>query len=369
MAFVKETCSWQVDFPSSASQFLPRLTFAFRRRRDGRREDSQDLTSGLLRCPRDANAFLAFFCLSLVEQRHFPMRAAATFFLLFTSNATAFLAAPRSNNGRLLSFSQLASSATGEILQFAKPEKVVRPDLPTLYVYDHCPFCVRVRAAFGMKNIKHNLVFMANDDVQTPTKMVGKKISPILKWDEGGVCMPESMDIVNLVDGDERFGPTGMIKPATGREDLKAWQKSVRDLLRGLQRPRYVATGLMPEFATLDGRLAFVQNHQLVGYSKDEWKNGDMPLDTKLQIYAEAMEKDPAGDIEEVNRKLVELSDIVCSEYHCSPGGVSLDDIDLFARLRSITIVKDIVWPAKLRAYMDNMSELTDIPLYDAMAI
>ena len=52
-------------------------------------------------------------------------------------------------------------------------------ELPTLFVYDHCPFCVRVRVALGLKNIKHNLHFMANDDVATPTALVGKKIAPI----------------------------------------------------------------------------------------------------------------------------------------------------------------------------------------------
>ena len=261
------------------------------------------------------------------------------------------------------------STTAPEEITFVKPERVIRDELPILYVYDHCPFCVRVRAAFGLKNIKHNLHFLANDDVKTPTALVGKKISPILEWKEANVCMPESMDIVQLIDSDDRLGPTSMIKPKTGREDLKAWQSSVQDLLRGLQRPRYVATGLIPEFQQLDGRHAFIKNHQLVGYSKDEWKKGDMPLEEKLKLYAEAMARDPASDIEEVNRKLVELDDMIYSVHHCSPGGVSLDDIDLFARLRSITIIRDVDWPTKLRTYMDNMSELADIPLYDAMAL
>jgi glutaredoxin 2 len=265
--------------------------------------------------------------------------------------------------------STMAMSSTAEAVKFEKPPRVVRDELPVLYVYDHCPFCVRVRAAFGLKNIKHNLYFLANDDVKTPTKLVGKKISPIFVWPEANVCMPESMDIVNLVDGDARLGPTGLIKPATGRSDLKAWQESVKDLLRGLQRPRYVATGLLPEFQQLDGRHAFIKNHEMPGYSKDEWKKGQMTMEDKLQVYADFMAKDPAADIEELNRKLVELDDIIFSEYHCSPGGVSLDDIDLFARLRSITIIRDVDWPAKLRSYMNYLSELADIPLYDDMAL
>ena len=33
-----------------------------------------------------------------------------------------------------------------------------------LYVYDHCPFCVRGRMIFGLKNLPVELVVLANDD-------------------------------------------------------------------------------------------------------------------------------------------------------------------------------------------------------------
>ncbi|GAX20106.1 glutaredoxin 2 [Fistulifera solaris] len=259
------------------------------------------------------------------------------------------------------------TATVAETVPFSKPERVIPEVLPNVYVYDHCPFCVRVRFALGVKNIKHNIRFMANDDVPTPTALVGKKIAPIFEWPSADICMAESLDIISLVDSDERFGPTGVILPATDRADIKAWQKSVQGLLRILQRPRYVATGLLPEFQQLDGRQAFIMNHPLPPYEKAEWK--EMGAEERLSIYAETMAKDPADEIEELNRKLVELDDIIFSQYHCSPGGLSYDDIDLFARLRSITIIKDVIWPSKLRAYMDVMSELGDIPLYDEMAL
>lgn len=63
--------------------------------------------------------------------------------------------------------------------RFQQGERVIREKLPILYVYDHCPFCVRVRLAFGLKNVKHNVDFMTNDDIPTPTALVGKKIAPI----------------------------------------------------------------------------------------------------------------------------------------------------------------------------------------------
>ena len=47
----------------------------------------------------------------------------------------------------------------------------------------------------------------------------------------------------------------------------------------------------------------------------------------------------------------------------------TLDDIDIFSRLRSLTLIKGIKWPDKLGNYMKNLSKQGDIPLYDCMAI
>lgn len=262
-----------------------------------------------------------------------------------------------------------------EVSPFVQGPRIIRDELPVVFVYDHCPFCVRVRLALGVKNVKHNVHFLANDDIPTPTKLIGKKIAPIFSIPEDDFIMGESLDIIEKVDSDERFGATGQILPATGRKDIKAWQKSVQTLLRTLQRPRYVATGLLPEFQQIDGRHAFIKNHQLPPYEKPEWKgdgtdeNPGMEMDEKLKLYAEAMSMDPTPLIEDLNAKLVELDDLIFSEHHCSEVGLSMDDIDLWARLRSITIVKGVQWPTKLRLYMDNLSALGDVPLYDEMAL
>eukprot|EP00559_Dactyliosolen_fragilissimus_P002897 CAMPEP_0184861478 /NCGR_PEP_ID=MMETSP0580-20130426/6160_1 /TAXON_ID=1118495 /ORGANISM="Dactyliosolen fragilissimus" /LENGTH=311 /DNA_ID=CAMNT_0027358995 /DNA_START=133 /DNA_END=1068 /DNA_ORIENTATION=- len=267
------------------------------------------------------------------------------------------------------------SASTTEASPFVQGPRIIRDELPIVYVYDHCPFCVRVRLALGVKNVKHTVNFLANDDIPTPTKLIGKKIAPIFAIPEDDFIMGESLDIIEKIDCDERFGATGQILPFTGRKDLKAWQKSVQVLLRTLQRPRYVATGLMPEFQQIDGRHAFIKNHQLPPYEKSEWKgdgtdeNPGMPMDEKLKLYAEAMAKDPTPLLEDLNAKLFELDDMVYSEYHCSEGGFSMDDVDLWSRLRSITIIKGVNWPTKLGAYMDNLSALGDVPLYDEMAL
>ena len=77
-----------------------------------------------------------------------------------------------------LSSSALRLSST-ETASYVQGPKVVMDQLPIVYVYDHCPFCVRVRLALGIKNVKHLVQFMANDDIPTPTNLLGKKIAPI----------------------------------------------------------------------------------------------------------------------------------------------------------------------------------------------
>ena len=54
-----------------------------------------------------------------------------------------------------------------------------------LYVYDHCPYCVKARMIFGFKQIPFELITLADDDIKTPTSMIGVKMTPILEKDSG----------------------------------------------------------------------------------------------------------------------------------------------------------------------------------------
>jgi GrxB family glutaredoxin len=241
--------------------------------------------------------------------------------------------------------------------------KVILSPLPKLLVYDHCPFCVRVRLAFGIKKIKHELYFLANDDVNTPTSLVGKKIAPIFTNPEG-ISMPESLDIIAKVDSDPKYGPTNFFRPLSGRSDLKKWQASVADANRILQRPRYMRVPL-PEFHQEDGRDAFVKNHPVPPFEKEAWKS--FSNEDQWKYFEKAYEAS-FKLIDETNKSLLELEELVFSSKYCTEGGLSLDDIDLWSRLRSLTLVKGIIWPSKLREYMNYFSKLGDIPLYDSMA-
>lgn len=54
-----------------------------------------------------------------------------------------------------------------------------------LYVYDHCPFCVKARMIFGIKNIPVEIITLLNDDETIPIQLIGKKMLPILQLEDG----------------------------------------------------------------------------------------------------------------------------------------------------------------------------------------
>lgn len=245
--------------------------------------------------------------------------------------------------------------------------RVIEDPLPNVYVYDHCPFCVRVRVALGVKNIKHNLVFLANDDIPTPTALVGKKVAPILEMPGDKMVMGESLDIVAYFESNQdRFGPS-VIKPASDRKDIKAWQKKLQTTMRCLTRPRYMKTCL-PEFMQQDGKDAFVKNHQMPPYEKDEWKKGDMSMEEKWSKYEEALEK-TADHLPALNEALKELEDLIHCDECCTEGGFSYDDVDLWSRLRSLTLIKGAEFGPKAMAYMKRYEKEADVPLYFDMQI
>lgn len=212
-----------------------------------------------------------------------------------------------------------------------------------LHVYDHCPFCVKARGIFGLKDLPFELVVMLNDDAATPERMVGRKVAPILERE--GVFTPESMDIAALVDAmaDPRVlaGPT---EPAVGR-----WIAEVSDTLYRLAMPRWAAAPL-PEFATADARAFFKRKKEaVIG-----------PFEERLA--------ETGALVEATVAHLVRLERLVRSPEAVN-GALSEDDIHLFAHLRALSIVAGVSYPPMVDAYRRRMSERTKVPLHDDIAV
>lgn len=212
-----------------------------------------------------------------------------------------------------------------------------------LYIYDHCPYCVKARMIFGLKNLPVELQVLANDDEATPIGMVGQKMVPILQKDDGSY-MPESMDIVHFMDeSDRRPLLTGTTNAA-----IAAWLRKVSDYTPRLIIPRF-ARAAFEEFASAAARDYFTR--------KKEAALGD---------FAEHLKHSP-GLIKKLNNDLQALDALIVAPNACN-GELSTDDIHLFPLLRSLSIVAGVTPPSRVAAYRDNMAKQTHITLLSSLA-
>ena len=68
----------------------------------------------------------------------------------------------------------------------------------------------------------------------------------------------------------------------------------------------------------------------------------------------------------QLNRQLDKLKPLMYSDKSVNRT-LSYDDLDIFGRLRGITIVKDLKIPPKIRRYLDHISAASDVSLYDTL--
>lgn len=212
-----------------------------------------------------------------------------------------------------------------------------------LYIYEHCPSCVKARMIFGLKNLPVELVVMLNDDEATPTRLIGQKMAPILMKEDGS-CMPESLDIVHYIDRIDREPLlTGKTNPA-----ITDWLRHINSYVNKLLIPR-VAEAPFAEFATPEARDYFK--------NKKQGTYGDF---SELREHS-------AGWIKNVNDDLRKLDKLIVKPNAVS-GELSLDDIHLFPLLRSLSLVAGIEYPSRVADYRDNMAKQTQINLLSSVA-
>ncbi len=201
-----------------------------------------------------------------------------------------------------------------------------------LYVYDHCPYCVRARMPFGLKDIPFELAFIDNDDEETPIRMIGQKMLPILE--DGDGFMGESLDIVAKLDalkGEKIFD--GEADPV-----LANWLGQWGGVVNTLVIPR-TPDPVFPEFRSESARAYFT--------AKKEATFGDFP-----------------GLIARTDEALAQMHTGLRELIPALPGvAPSINDILLFPQLRSLTIVPGLEMPAPVADYVARMSEASGVPL------
>lgn len=198
-----------------------------------------------------------------------------------------------------------------------------------LYMFEHCSLCFRVRMIAALKRLHLQETVVLDDDTDTMTGLVGKRVIPILVKDCGDPML-ESMDMVSYIDG---IGDRVLTGPE--RSAVAAWADQVVAKTAPLTMPRYPLLGL-PEFGTVAAL-----DHYHLRKRKTFGDFVELRANTRHHINAFM------PDLEELDR-LVESPTAI-------NGVLSLDDVRVLPLLRSAAIVKGLRFPHKVRAYFKSM--------------
>lgn len=249
------------------------------------------------------------------------------------------------------SFTKLAATTAVVIPYLLKRNFASNQKKMVLHLYDHCPFCIRVELVLGWNNIKYERNLYGYGDIEGPTKIIGKKMLPVLEYyDEKGKkqYLGESLDIIKLLTKNN----PGQYKDFSGRKDLKEWKKEkYKPLERILLRPRVLEIGLYDFESEADK-----------AYAMNKYQKQGFDYDVARQKSSES--------IKQMEKVLQEFASLLKGPHAINAGkDYDYDDINYLPMLRNLTCVKGLKWPAKVRAYVDAGTEKAEVAQYRLRAV
>ena len=215
-----------------------------------------------------------------------------------------------------------------------------------LYVYDHCPFCTRARMAAALRGVATELVYLPNDDEDTPIRLIGAKQLPILQKEDGS-HMGESLDIVRYFYRQDSSALDEAVRP-----EIQAWVEAFGDWGYRLIMPRDVQLGL-PEFAA----------ESSVAYFKAK-------KEAFLEASFEQLLQETRRYLAQAQEALRVLDDLIVPNADYVNGKhLSMEDILVFPLLRNLSMVKGAAYPDNVAHYVRAMSQAAKIPLFFDRAV
>lgn len=214
-----------------------------------------------------------------------------------------------------------------------------------LFVFDHCPFCIKAMMVAGLKKAEIELVYLQNHDVDARIEKVGANLVPILQKEDGSY-MAESLDIVAYIDA---LDGQPQLTAARHNDSIAEWSAQSRPFSSRLLFPRWMMIEL-PEFQCQEAKDWFTKNK--CAMIEQDFDDAFAKSDEYLA---------------ELNASFAMLNWLVLpSERH---NQLSYDDVNLFPSLRNQTVIKGIQFPVRVRQYIDEIAALTGSTLYDDVAV
>lgn len=199
-----------------------------------------------------------------------------------------------------------------------------------LYHYVHCPFCVRVRMALGHLKLSYKSIVLPYDDEETPLKLTGVKMLPILERDE--IVMNESLDIIQFLDENNSLQADLLNDPKT-KEDVENLLTAIGSEVHSLAMPYWIYT------------KEFNDTSRVYFQSKKEKKRGP---------FAELMKR-KAEFIENLNSILESLEGKIAPFYQGSQN-LTILDIMIASHLWGMYVVPEFQFSPAMHEYLQRVA-------------
>jgi glutaredoxin 2 len=207
-----------------------------------------------------------------------------------------------------------------------------------LYHYVHCPFCVRVRMGLGLLGIKYQSMVTAYDDEKTPVDLTGKKMLPIVVYDDGR-AQNESLNILKHEDKKDQLQWAAL---HSHEKELNALLDKIGSLVHSLAMPYWIWT---PEF-TASSREYFQK--------KKEVKRGPFrELVKKQKSFAQDLEALLAREL------TFELKPFFKSST------LTIMDIMIAAHLWGMYVVPEFQFSPPIHNYLQQIREFTHFDYHE----
>ncbi len=187
-----------------------------------------------------------------------------------------------------------------------------------LYIYDHCPYCLKARMIFGLKNIPVELHVLAQRRRRnTHPDGRSKTGSHSAKKMTAAICQKAWTSFTMSINSTRKPLLTGKRSPA-----IEEWLRKVNGYANKLLLPRF-AKSAFDEFSTPAARKYFVD--------KKEASAGNF---ADLLAHSDGLIKNISDDLRALDKLIVKPNAV--------NGELSEDDIQLFPLLRNLTLVAGI---------------------------
>ncbi|WP_150466215.1 glutaredoxin 2 [Francisella sp. SYW-9] len=212
-----------------------------------------------------------------------------------------------------------------------------------IYLYHHCPFCIKVRLVADLSKLDYEMIFLANDDEKSHIDRIGSKQVPFLEKDDGSF-IKESDEICNYIAKLQDF------EIATSTIDSVA-KEYISELAPHYRRVVYPRIPHHPanecDFPTQSAKDYFI--------NKKSQYIGDM--DTLLK-------NPPYDSIKAINELLEKIDPYVKTPF-INGEKFSWDDINIFPIFFILTMAKGLIEiPSNITNYINNIENKTNVELY-----